>query len=189
MSKSHFLSTANILATLRELNTNITKPLWLFGGVAIDFLVGRWTRPHGDIDLNTFAEYRDNLTKELQRIGYQTSDSGWLTHWHQEGSGCELEIVFLERSADGNAILHIREGDTLGVPGFYPTLPGYLDENRYAVLEGVMFRVCSPAGEWLARAKGIDVVGGRHREPKLEHDQQLLEAIIPEEELAHLRAM
>jgi len=31
---------ADILATLRELNASITKPLWLFGGVAVDFLAG-----------------------------------------------------------------------------------------------------------------------------------------------------
>jgi hypothetical protein len=189
MTNSPFLNNADILATLCELNANITKPLWLSGGVAVDFLVGRWTRPHGDIDLNTFTEYRDDLTQELHRIGYRTSDSGWLTQWYQDGSGRRLEIIFLERSAGGTAVLHIHAGDAVGVPGRYPILPDYLDPNRFATLDGEKFRVCSPAGEWLARANGIDVVGERVREPKLEHDRRLLETVIPEEELAHLRSI
>ena len=35
-----------------RLNSVLSQPVWLFGGVAVDFLVGRWTRPHGDIDIN-----------------------------------------------------------------------------------------------------------------------------------------
>ena len=183
------ISNAEILATLRELNAKVRTPLWLFGGVAIDFLVGRWTRPHGDIDLNTLSVYRDNLTHELNQIGYHTSDSGWLTQWFQTGSGRRLEIVFLERGADGSIELHIRQGDPVGVPGRYPMARDYLDPDRFATHDGVTFRVSSPAGEWLARAAGLDVVGGRPPDPKLEHDQKLLEHILPAEDLVLLRAI
>lgn len=188
MGDSQFLNNDDILATLQELNENITTHLWLFGGVAVDFLVGRWTRPHGDIDLNTFTEYREELRRQLQQINYRTPDSGWQTHWYQEGSGRSLEIVFLEQSPDGTAVLHIHEGE-VGVPGLYPLVPNYLDLNRSATLADVTFRVSSPTGEWLARANGIDVIGGRKRAPKLEHDLRLLETIIPEEELVRLRSI
>ena len=46
-----------ILASLREL-AGISEPLWLTGGVAVDFLAGRWTRPHSDIDLCALAGRR-----------------------------------------------------------------------------------------------------------------------------------
>jgi hypothetical protein len=187
MSGTEFLSNNEILASLRELNAAIKTPLWLFGGVAVDFLVGRWTRPHGDIDLNTFTDLRDELTRELHRIRYRSADTGWLTHWSQQGSGRALEIVFLEHGADDTAVLHIHAGEA-GVPGIHPTVPGYLDIDRFATLEGVRFRVSSPAGEWLARANRLDVIGGRPREPKLEHDQRLLETLIPGEDLIRLRA-
>ncbi len=59
------LTNDEILATLRELNENVTQPLWLFGDVTVDFLVGRWTRPHGDIDLNTLSTFRGELTLEI----------------------------------------------------------------------------------------------------------------------------
>jgi len=181
------LSTTEILATLREVNAAATAPLWLFGGVAVDFLVGRWTRPHGDIDLNALARHRGALTEQLGRIGYRTADTGWLTQWFQDGTGRRLEIVFLEETADGAVELVIRAGDPVGVPGRYPIVPGYLDPARTATLEEVTFRVGSPAGEWLARAAGTDVVGGRPVEPKLAHDRRLLETLLSADERERLR--
>lgn len=176
-----------ILTSLRELNASVSVPLWLFGGVAVDFMVGRWTRSHSDIDLNTFTDARDTLAAELARIGYRTSDSGWLTHWFQESTGRRLEIVFLDQCADGAAELRIPEHAAVGIPGRYPMLPGYMDPARFARLGDVSFRVCSPAGEWLSRAKSV--VAGRVPEPKIEHDRILLEAMIPPDELGRLRLL
>jgi hypothetical protein len=53
----------------------------------------------------------------------------------------------------------------------------------------VTFRVCSPAGEWLARAAGLTVVEGRVCEPKIENDRRLLEAVLSEAELAQLKVI
>ncbi len=182
------LANDEILATLRELAAGVSTPLWLFGGVAVDFLVGRWTRPHGDIDLNALAVHRDRLTEELARLGYFTEDHGWLTQWFHQTTERRLEIVFLEHDTDGRTTLVIREGDPVGIPGRYPIVEGYLNANRFATLDGVTFRVSSPEGEWLARATGLDVVGGRKPEPKLEHDRRLLEGLILASRLAQLRA-
>jgi hypothetical protein len=179
------LSTSSILETLRELNERISVPLWLFGGVAVDFLVGRWTRPHSDLDLNTYTEWRARLTEELNRIGYCSSDTGWLTHWQQQGTGRRIELVFLDRSAEGLTELRIPSNAPVGIPGRYPLWPGYLDLERVAALEGVSFRVGSPAGEWLARTKAL--IAGRAREPKVDHDLALLEPLIPPHEFAQLR--
>jgi hypothetical protein len=178
-----------ILETLRELAAAVATPLWLFGGVAVDFLVGRWTRPHGDIDLNARAAHRASLTPELNRLGYFTVDHGWLTQWFHQATGRRLEVVFLEQTDTGRTELVIREGDLVGIPGRYPMIEGYLDATRFATLAGVTFRVSSPEGEWLARATGRDVVGGRRREPKLEHDELLLEGLIPASRLAQLRPL
>lgn len=181
------ISTDEILATLRELAAGVATPLWLFGGVAVDFLVGRWTRPHGDIDLHARSADRDRLTAELARLGYSTTDTGWLTHWHRPTDGRRLEIVFLEQTAAGGTELVIRVGDPAGRPGRYPMVEDYLAPARFATLADVTFRVSSPAGEWLARAAGRDVVGGRAPDPKLAHDQRLLEHLLPAPELARLR--
>ena len=183
------LANDEILATLRELAAGVSTPLWLFGGVAVDFLVGRWTRPHGDIDLNALASSRTRLAEELALLGYHTADRGWLTQWFHTTTGRRLEIAFLEHSDDGRTTLVIRDGDPVGIPGHYPMVEGYLDANRFATLYGVTLRVSSPEGEWLARAAGLDAVGGRKPEPKLEHDKRLLEGLIPASRLAQLRAL
>src|SRR5262249_37024955 len=155
------ISNHEILDTLRRLARALRQPVWLFGGVAVDFLVGRWTRPHGDIDLHAYSDTRARLTEELAAAGFHTDDTGWLTHWALRAKAGRLEVVFLARGEDLSGVLVISPGDAVGIPGRYPLVPGYLDPDRYAELEGVRFRVCSPAGEWLARAGGLEVVAGR----------------------------
>ncbi|MGG7613643.1 nucleotidyltransferase domain-containing protein [Streptomyces sp. ZG43] len=44
--------------------------LWLRGGWAMDFTLGRVTRDHGDIDWFTWAEGAEALARELMRLGY-----------------------------------------------------------------------------------------------------------------------
>lgn len=176
-----------ILVALRELSQVLTRPVWLFGGVAVDFLVGRWTRPHGDIDLNTFSDHRDQLTRELNSIGFHTSDTEWNTHWRRAPDSWSLEIVFLEPAPRHSGVLIIPPESRLGVPGRYPLLPGYLDPGRFASIDDVRFRVCSPAGEWLARASESQVIAGRKPVPKVLHDQKLLETLLSEDERSELR--
>lgn len=184
---SSALDTRVILDTLRELNERVSVPLWLFGGVAVDFMVGRWTRGHGDIDLNAYADSRSLLAAELSKLGYRTPDQGWLTHWEQEATGRRVEIVFIERTNEGGPELVIPVGAPVGIPGRYRLQPGYLDPARFGTLEAVSFRVSSPAGEWLARTKSV--IAGRAPEPKIAHDHKLLETIIPQHELARLRLL
>jgi len=178
-----------ILSTLTALNTSLSQPVCLFGGVAVDFLVDRFTRPHGDIDLNTYSEYRPQITRELNAIGFYSHDTGWLTHWHRQPSSWHLEIVLLERAPHHSGTLVITQQEATGNPGRYPLLPGYLDPDRFAMLDGVSFRVCSPAGEWLARSPGNTVIDGRPPDPKIEHDRLLLEALLTPQELASLQKM
>ena len=179
------LDTTIILDTLRELRSGVSVPLWLFGGVAVDFLVGKWTRPHSDIDLNTFSDTRERLAEELFSLGYRTADTGWIAHWHATSTGRRLEIVFLERSPDGVPELYLARGSLAGTPGRYRLWPGYMDLSRFATLDGVRFRVCSPEGEWLSRTRSV--IPGRRPEPKIEHDRHLLEALIPQELLTQLQ--
>jgi len=181
------VSEVEILDTLSLLNARLSEPVWLFGGVAVDFLVGRWTRPHGDIDLNAYADSRERLTEELEAIGFRSADKGWLTHWRRDNRPWRLELVFLERTQDDSAVLVIAPDAPVGVPGRYPLPAGYLDPERYATLGGVRFRVCSPSGEWLARANARQVVAGRQSDPKIEHDRLLLERLLGPEEVHRLR--
>jgi len=181
------VSEVEILETLSLLNARLSEPVWLFGGVAVDFLVGRWTRPHGDIDLNAFEDSRERIAEELEAIGFRSADKGWLTHWRRDNKPWRLELVFLERTQEGSAVLVIAPDAPVGVPGRYPMPAAYLDQERYATLDGVRFRVCSPAGEWFARTNARQVVAGRQLDPKIEHDRLLLEGLLGPAEIGRLR--
>lgn len=115
-----------ILDTLSLLNARLSEPVWLLGGVAVDFLVEHWTRPHGDID-HTYVDSREWLTEELEAIGFRSADKGWLTHWQRAGRPWRLELAFLERTQDDSAVLVIAPDAAVGIPGRYPMLAECLD--------------------------------------------------------------
>ena len=85
------MSEAEIPDTLSLLNVRLSEPVWLFGGVAVDFVVGRWTRPHNDIDLHAYADSRERLSEELEAIGFRSANRGWLTHWRRADNPWLLE--------------------------------------------------------------------------------------------------
>jgi Aminoglycoside-2''-adenylyltransferase len=173
---------AEVLDVLRTLSS-VAPPMWLSGGVAVDFLVGRWTRPHKDLDLVAFTPHRGQLERELGACGLAlVHDEGWTTHWRVAGRrGADVEVVFVQPAWPQTGVLVVPVGDpTHGRARRYRFLAGYLDPGRYRELDGVRFRVCSAEGEWLNRLVGAGLVPGRTPEPKLQHDVELLQLLIPE---------
>ena len=177
------LNRLQLLALLGSLN-RVRTPLWLTGGVAVDFLVGRWTREHKDLDLIALSPDRASLESELIALGFQTVfDSSWNTRWsfHTEsGTSSDLEIVFVDPLAPDTGTLVIAPDDRAGArPGRYPMLPYALAPERRACLEGITFRICSAEYEWWARTCSAALVPGRTLEPKIAHDLGLLETLVP----------
>jgi hypothetical protein len=173
---------AEILDVLRALSS-VASPMWLSGGVAVDFLVGRWTRPHKDLDLVAFTPHRGRLERELGARGFALAhDEVWTTRWTVAGRpGADLEIVFVKPASPQTGVLVVPAADpTHGRARRFPFIAGYLDPRRYRELDGVRFRTCSAEGEWLNRLVSADLVPGRKPEPKLQHDVQLLQWLIPE---------
>jgi hypothetical protein len=157
--------------------------MWLSGGVAVDFLAGRWTRPHKDLDLVAFTPHRGQLERELGARGLALAhDEGWTTRWMVAGRpGADVEVVFVQPASPQTGVLVVQVGDPAHGPARrYPFIAGYLDPRRYRELDGVRFRVCSAEGEWLNRLVDAELVPGRKPEPKLQHDVQLLQSLIPE---------
>lgn len=157
--------------------------MWLSGGVAVDFLVGRWTRPHKDLDLVAFTPHRGQLERELGSRGLALAhDERWTTRWMVAGRrGADVEVVFVEPASPQTGVLVVPVGDPKqGQTRRYRFLAGYLDPHRYRELDGVRFRTCSAEGEWLNRLVDAEFVPGRKPEPKLQHDVGLLQSLIPE---------
>jgi hypothetical protein len=186
------IAPAKILDYLRALD-GATPSLWLTGGVAVDFLVGRWTRPHKDLDLVAFSASRTTLQSELTKRGFAlVQDGAWTTRWAFAGGGAadaDIEIVFIESAEPRTGVLVIPDVDNAGGhAGRYLLLPGSLNPDRFATLDGVRFRVCSAEGEWLSRVTSGDLIPGRTMEPKIGHDLELLESLVPEARRGELLA-
>ncbi|WP_081986905.1 nucleotidyltransferase domain-containing protein [Planococcus sp. CAU13] len=56
-----------VLTEICLLTDQLELEFWLRGGWAIDFLLGKISRPHGDIDLITWIQNRDLFEKNFPK--------------------------------------------------------------------------------------------------------------------------
>jgi hypothetical protein len=181
-NKNEVLDTVRLLATL-------SSPVWLAGGLAADFHVGRWTRDHEDIDLLTYEEHRKVLSEELGVLGFtQTQAHGWITHWKRDQADIKVSVAYERRVDQTTGDLVIRPddaGDEL-IQGIYPGVSGNLDPTRYRTLEGVEFRVVSAEDEWVF-AKGYrSFRPAASTRATVEHNLALLETLLNEDDREQL---
>jgi hypothetical protein len=79
---------------------------WLFGGWAVDFLVGRRTRPHEDVDLAMWLRDRARLHDCLLAAGWEhTPVSGEVVGTRYARDGVRLELTFLVAGDAGEVYL------------------------------------------------------------------------------------
>lgn len=186
------LSKDEALETLRILG-RLGVPLWLAGGLAADFHVGRWTREHEEIDLVAVEGDRSALLEELVSLGFtQTDDRGRITRWTRTGRDLgEVSIAFMRRVAADTGDLVIQpEHETQGVvPGIYPGVPGNLDADRYGSVEGVRLRVISVEDEWVFATGYTAFRPGARPRPTVAHNLALLESLLTEEDRERLRPL
>jgi hypothetical protein len=171
-----------IASTIKLLST-LSTPLWLTGGVAVDFHVGRWTRTHKYIDLIAFITERRSLEIELNGKGILLSQDGsWTTRWSVgRAASADVEIIFAYPYPQNSGYLKIPDNDPTGaVPGEYHFIRECLNPNRVLQLDDIRFRTCSAEGEWLSRQISGKLVRGRKVEPKIMHDISLLESLVSE---------
>ncbi|GAA0360229.1 nucleotidyltransferase domain-containing protein [Bacillus horti] len=75
MKQENFdVQTESQLKALSEISTiseTLKVELWLRGGWAIDFLLGKVTRLHDDIDIVTWIQNREQLEQALIKKGYK----------------------------------------------------------------------------------------------------------------------
>src|SRR5262249_24193378 len=168
-----------VLARLRVL-TRLERPVWLCGGVGVDFHVGRWTRDHGDIDLVTFEEHRDGVDDELIGLGFKrTDDRGWITNCTSSGMDIGEVAIAYERRLDETTGALVMLPSYGGVePGIYPGFAGNLALDRFGTLEDVQFRVCSAEDEWAFASAFKTMWPGARDRDTVQHNLDLLETVI-----------
>lgn len=168
-----------VLARLRVL-ARLERPVWLAGGVAADFHVGRWTRDHHDIDLVTFEEHRAGLDVELAGLGFTcTGDRGWITNWTNAGHDPgEVSLAYERRLNESTGALVMLPSYAGVAPGIYPGYPGNLSLDRFRTLEDVRFRVASAEDEWIYATAFTTIRPGAPERATVRHNLALLESVI-----------
>lgn len=117
---------------------------WLFGGWAVDFHVGRITRPHSDLDLAVWLQQLPRIRRLLEGAGWrhapQPDEDGGTGF---ERRGIRLELTFLVREPDGGICTPLRDAR-----------PRWAEDafgDDFVELDGVTCRVVSRAS--LVRSK------------------------------------
>jgi hypothetical protein len=153
-----------ILRELEELCGRARIRFWLRGGWGLDFLLGRVTRAHTDIDVVTWLRHQRRLPALLEAGGFDELPSpNPLTQAIYEKGGQELSILFVAR----------RGGDVV-VPGFeaWPFLDGSFG-GLFRTLQGIRCRVF-PAFALLHEKERHEAWSGRPLRPRDLESMRLL---------------
>lgn len=98
-----------IIDELSTISENIGAQFWLRGGWAIDFMLGKVTRPHSDIDIVTWITNREKLEFALLKAGYEQVLVGEEFRNRQSDfvkNDVVVTIVYLTYDVNGNLIMN-----------------------------------------------------------------------------------
>ncbi len=105
---------------------------WLRGGWALDFLIGRVTRSHSDIDLVTWRRHAGRIESIFLGAGYKVATVTDKAAIHFTKADQDIGIAFIKRDEEGRFVTPGRE--------FWPW-PSFPDALR--TLDGVSCRTMS----------------------------------------------
>ncbi|WP_246483285.1 nucleotidyltransferase domain-containing protein [Alkalicoccobacillus gibsonii] len=140
------------------------------GGWAIDFLLGRITRRHSDIDIVTWIENRENVEWELVNAGYEQLPVKEQFRRRQSDfckNNIEITLSYLTYNGGGSLILN-------GLPQWVWRADSLL-LNDY-LLDGVYAKVIHPK-QLLEEKKTYQRIGRPYRKKDAESKKVLKEII------------
>ncbi len=148
--------------------------IFLYGGWAIDFLLGQVSRPHVDIDSLVWKKDKEKVSSLMQDLGFATVDKG--KKFQNSIEQLQFDNDFVEL-VDGKFITG-KNGDNPGLE--WPENP--LDHPVYADLNSVEARIIKPSSflwflEWKKNhfSNGGPTSGPRE---KTERDISILKTFI-----------
>ncbi|WP_138420834.1 nucleotidyltransferase domain-containing protein [Aquibacillus sediminis] len=107
--ETHTKSQLKVLSEISAISEGLGIKFWLRGGWAIDFLLGKVTRLHDDIDLVMWVQHRERLENELLKKGYEkTKVKEEFCDRQSDFCKGNVEITFsyITRSDTGDLILN-----------------------------------------------------------------------------------
>lgn len=159
-----------VLGEIAGIFSSLRGDFWLRGGWAVDFLLGRVTRPHDDIDLVTWVQHREPLEQMLEKAGYvrmpvREPFSGRQSDFRRDS--VDVTFSYITQRDDGSLILN-------GLPEWVwredSLLPQCLTLNRISA------RVLNP--RQLLEEKEVYEQIGRTPRPKDLASKHILQGLI-----------
>ncbi|MGM0882949.1 MAG: nucleotidyltransferase domain-containing protein [Bacillota bacterium] len=158
-----------VLSEISAVFSSIGHVFWLRGGWAIDFLPGKITRPHEDIDLITWIQHREQLELVLEEAGYERTP---VKEFRGRQSGFRKDNVdvtfgYITRANDGSVIMN-------GLPEWVWRADSLFPQSF--MLNGISARVLNP--RQLLEEKEVYEQIGRTTRPKDVESKKILHDII-----------
>ncbi|MFC9777258.1 nucleotidyltransferase domain-containing protein [Paenibacillus chitinolyticus] len=165
-------SQLKVLSEISTICATIKCKFWLRGGWAIDFLLGKVTRPHDDIDLITWIQNREQLECALAEAGYeQTPVKEQFRGRQSDFRKGDVDITFgyITSTHDGSIIMN-------DLPEWVWRHDSLLPQSL--LLNGISAHVLSP--RQLLEEKEVYKQIGRKPRSKDEDSKNILHRIIAE---------
>ncbi|WP_425516480.1 nucleotidyltransferase domain-containing protein [Ornithinibacillus massiliensis] len=163
-------SQLHVLSEIIEIFKELDSEFWLRGGWAIDFLLGKITRTHSDIDIVTWITTREQLEKALEKAGYEKVPVGEQFRNRQSDfrkDNVEVSFGYVTHNSDGRIILN-------GLPEW-----GWREDalfQQYFQLHGISAKVLHPK-QLLEEKETYEQIGRPYRQKDAE-SKKLLYRII-----------
>ncbi|PEB50504.1 hypothetical protein CON65_19385 [Bacillus pseudomycoides] len=163
-------SQLKVLNEISTLSETIGIEFWLRGGWAIDFLLGKITRPHDDIDLITWIKNRERLELELSKLGYEQASvkeqfRSRQSDFHKDN--VEITFGYITHSENGSLIMN-------GLPEWKWRSDALLPQSF--MLQGISAHVLNP--KQLLEEKEVYEQIGRTPRLKDAESKKILRRII-----------
>ncbi|OPA78699.1 hypothetical protein BVG16_12650 [Paenibacillus selenitireducens] len=159
-------SQLNVISEMNEIFKSIGGRYWLRGGWAIDFLLGRVTRPHEDLDLVTWVHNREGLAQMLMDAGFERIPvSERQTDFRK--SNVDIQFLYLTTNGDESIIPN-------GLPEWVWRSDALLPQ--VFTLNGITANVLNPR-QLLEEKEVYEKIGRKLRQKDLE-SKRILQSII-----------
>lgn len=173
VSEGQTESQLNILKGISAIFCSLEHEFWIRGGWAIDFLLGKVTRLHDDIDLITWIHHREQLELAMMEYGFERIPVREQFRERQSDfrkDNVEVTLGYITRTNQGNLIMNgLQEwewnADSLMAQCF--------------ILHGISARVLSP--RQLLDEKVVYAQIGRTARLKDVESKKILQRIISNE--------
>lgn len=165
-------SQLNLLSEISAISATMEIDFWLRGGWAIDFILGKVTRLHDDIDLITWIQYRDQLESALVESGYEQVPVKEEFRGRQsdfQKDGVDITFCYITTSEDRSIIMN-------GLPEWVWRFDSLLPQRF--MLNGISAYVLNP--RQLLEEKEVYEQIGRIPRPKDVESKKVLHRIIAE---------